>query len=229
MKLLMIGCEYAGTTTLADALKEWFAETMGANIRIIHDHFKIPDNKPHGDALTEEEIQQLQALSPRVMEVVQRHNIYYHTPQGPSGGSGSGITIGLHFDDLVYGPLYWGYGKPGSIGDRRVIAKHIEHSVMKWAPDTVLVLMKATPDVIIRRMREAPHPYPVVQGKDVEHVLQRFEEEAWASLLGRRITLDTSTATVEQTVADFAGQALSLLTDEDRTAMLLFQSRVRQG
>ena len=220
MRLLMIGCEYVGTTTLAYAIKDWAADTMGIDIRIVHDHFKIPDTQPHGSALTQDELRQFQSLSPRMTEVIQRHNIYYHTPQGPSEGHGSGITVGLHFDDMIYGPLYWGYGKKGQIGDRAVIAKHIEHSIMKWAPQTSLVLVKASPEVIARRMREAPHPYQVVQEKDIEHVLQRFEEESWASLLGNRITLDTSEATVEESVAEFADKLQPLLTPHDLERML---------
>ena len=221
MKLLLMGCEYSGTTTLAYGIKDWALETLGIDVRIVHDHFKIPDTAPHGEPLSDEDIESYRALTPRMMEVIQRHNIYYHTPG--EGSSGDGITVGLHFDDMVYGPLYWGYGKKGMIGDRAVIAKHIEHSIMKWAPETSLVHVKTSPEVIANRMKSDPHPFPVVQEKDIEHVLERFEEEAFAPLLGGRITLDTSTATVEESLAEFAEKVQPLLTESDRSRMLMRQ------
>ena len=80
MKLFLIGCEYSGTTTLAHAINEWTKKTMDKEFTLIHDHFKLPDTNPHGPALTEEEVAQFAALSPRLTEVIQRHNLYYHTP-----------------------------------------------------------------------------------------------------------------------------------------------------
>lgn len=221
MKLLLMGCEYAGTTTLAYGIKDWALQSLGIDIRLIHDHFKIPDTAPHGEPLTREDIEGFQALTPRMIEVIQRHNIYYHTPGEKS--SGDGITIGLHFDEMVYGPLYWGYGSKGMIGDRAVIAKHIEHSIMQWAPDTVLVHVDASPRVIAARMKADPHPYPVVQKKDIEYVLQRFEEEAFASLLGHRITINTSTFTVDESLAELTEKLYPLLTESDRSKMIMHQ------
>ena len=72
MRLILIGCEYAGTTTLANAINEWTQKTLGKEFSLIHDHFKLPDSKPHGPALTDAEVAQFQALSPRMTEVVQR-------------------------------------------------------------------------------------------------------------------------------------------------------------
>ena len=218
MRLLLAGCEYAGTTTLADAIKAWAMDAMDIDIRIIHDHFKVPDTKPHGEVLTDEEIAQFAALSPRMTEVIQRHDLYYHTPG--EGKSKDGLIIGLHIDEKIYGPLYWGYGLKGVLGDREVIARHIEHSIMKWAPEMVLVHVKASPEVIARRMKEAPHPYPVVKAADIEHVLQRFAEEVRRSMIGRTVVLDTSTATVEETLAEFVDQMQKYLTPEDQVRVL---------
>ena len=39
--------------------------------------------------------------------------------------------------------------------------------------------------------------------EDIEHVLARFEDEVEASLLQKRMVLDTSTSTVEDTLAEF--------------------------
>ena len=56
MYLILIGCEYAGTTTLAHAINEWTKESLGTEFKLIHDHSKLPDTKPHGLELTPDEI-----------------------------------------------------------------------------------------------------------------------------------------------------------------------------
>ena len=43
MYLILTGCEYAGTTTLAHAINEWMQASMGAEFKLIHDHFKLPE------------------------------------------------------------------------------------------------------------------------------------------------------------------------------------------
>ncbi len=55
MQLLIIGCEYAGTTTLAHAIDDWMALAMGSRMRLIHDHWKIPYTVGHPANISEEE------------------------------------------------------------------------------------------------------------------------------------------------------------------------------
>ena len=43
----------------------------------------------------------------------------------------------------------------------------------------------------------------VVQDEDVEYILKRFEEEFEWSLIRNKIVLDTTAATVEETLAEF--------------------------
>ncbi len=224
MRLILIGCEYSGTTTLANAINEWTKETMGKEFTLIHDHFKLPDTKPHGPELTETEIAQFAALSPRMTEVIQRHNLYYHTPAESSSGEDF-LGIGIHIDEAIYGPLYYGYGGPGDMGDRQMIAKNLEHRILKFAPETVLILVKASPEVIAKRMKENPHKYPLVPEKDIADVLQRFEEAHQNSLIRVKITLDTSTATGDETVADFAEKIQPYLTESELMRLLLSQGK----
>ncbi len=214
MYLILIGCEYAGTTTLANAVNEWTNQSLGTEFKLIHDHNKLPDTKPHGPQLTPEDIAAFQQLSPRLTEVIQRHNLYYHTPWA-SGSEENFMGIGLYFDELVYAPKYYGYGGRGQDGDRGVISRMLEQRILQFRPDAVLILVEAAPDVIRQRMAESPHPYPVVPAEDVEHINQRFQEEFDNSLIRQKFTLDTSTATVAESVAQFAVKIQPYLTAAD--------------
>ena len=40
MKLILVGCEYAGKTTLANEIVKWIDKTLGG-ARGFHDHFTI--------------------------------------------------------------------------------------------------------------------------------------------------------------------------------------------
>ena len=220
MYLILIGCEYAGTTTLAHAINEWTKESMGTEFKLIHDHYKLPDTKPHGIELTPDEIADFQRLSPRLTEVIQRHNLYYHTPW-ESGAEDNFMGIGLYFEELIYAPLYYAYGGRGEMGDRGLIARILEQRITRFRPDAVLILVQAAPEAIRQRMVESPHPYPVVPDGDVEHIIQRFEEEYEHSLIRHKFTLDTSNATVAESVAEFADKIHPFLTDGDLLRLAL--------
>ena len=60
---------------------------------------------------------------------------------------------------------------------------------------------------------------------DVEHVIQRFEEEYENSLIRQKFRLDTSTATVAESVAEFAGKIQACLTDGDLLRLALRRGR----
>lgn len=222
MYLIMIGCEYAGTTTLAHAINEWTKESLGTEFKLIHDHYKLPDTKPHGLELTSDEIEAFQRLSPRLTEVIQRHNLYYHTPWA-SGSDENFMGIGLYFEELVYAPMYYGYGGRGEMGDRGVISRLLEQRILQFRPDAVLVLVEAAPDVIRKRMEEEPHPYPIVPEGDVENVIQRFEDEYENSLIKNKFRLDTSVATVTESVSEFSGKIRPYLTEGDLLRLALQQ------
>ena len=96
--------------------------------------------------------------------------------------------------------------------------------ILDLAPDVVLVLLKASPATIRQRMRENPHPYQVVREQDVEYVLRRFEEEVAAALVQKRIVLDTTAATVAETLDQFVAAYEPFLTNED-----LLRMRQRQA
>ena len=229
MKLILIGCEYTGTTTLAYAINDWLAKETGTGAHLIHDHWKIPDISGHEPSdtallLTDGEMDQVMALSPKLKEMTQRYSLSYHTPSEPSDLHR--LMIGYHFDDGIYGPLYFDYGGPDDIHDRSALGRSIERVLLMHAPETVLLLVKATPAVIRRRMEQDPHHRGVLQEKDVEFVLERFDYEFKHSLIGQKITLDTSAVNADESLADFAEMVRPHLTDSDRSRMLLNRERL---
>jgi hypothetical protein len=222
MRLLLVGSEYAGARTLARALIEWSRETMGAFVGVpdeylVHDHFLMPKIS-HPPEFTDEEHEQILALSPRVKEMIQRHNIFYHIPFSTSGADS--VMIGLHIEDNVYGPLYFDYLVDPDPDDPIMATRNMfEPWINQFAPETVLVLVKASPDAIRKRMAERPHKRGVLQNGDIELVLRRFEEGFHRSALPNKLVIDTTDSTVEESVAEFASQIGPFLTDRDRERM----------
>ena len=228
MKLLIVGCEYSGTTTVAHAIRDWFESITGTRIRLVHDHFKIPFTIGHAEAasgpplLTEEERAQYMDLSPNLKESLQRHNIYYHTPNQASfdGDSEDRIVLGLHIEDAIYGPHYFGYGGENQTGNRRVISQHIEIRFARFAPETVLVHVKASPQIIRMRMRDDPHPSEVIRESDIEFILKRFGDEVAKSTIRHKIAVDTSNASVDESIAEFSKLMEPHFTEIDRIRIL---------
>ena len=217
MQCVIAGCEYVGTTTLAKSICGWLEQITGAKAGL-HDHFKWPflDHKP----LADDEIAQLMALSPRLREEHMRYMVEYHlSPNFFS--SPHHIMVGMHLDEAVYAPLYYGYGGSGEYADRTVEARRVEAHIMEMAPHTMQVLVTATPDVIATRMRADPHPYGLLKESDIENVLERFAEEHTRSLLRNKMVIDTSDASPSQSLAEFVRSVLPFLTDTDRSRILV--------
>lgn len=216
MNLVFVGCEYAGKSTLAGEVMEWAARTMGGTSHF-HDHFSVPSSE-----LSPEARESVLAVHPQFLEMFQRYSLTYHLGDG-FYSHGDHNLMGFVIEEAVYAPLYYGYGGPDSgapkrspEGQRTEMARDFESEMLAKAPGTVLVLLKADPGVIRRRMKEAPHTHPIVRDQDVEQVLARFEEEFEASLIQRRMVIDTSTATVAQTLAEFVEGYEPFMSPEDR-------------
>ena len=203
MNLIFVGCEYTGKSTLAAEVLKWAERTLGGSSHF-HDHMSVPSSELMPDAQ-----ESLLTLHPQALEMLQRYTIEYHVSEAFYSNPDHNL-MGLVIEEAVYAPLYYGYGGKDSKapfrspeGQRTEMARRIEGKILERAPGAVLVLFKATPEVIAKRMKENPHTHQVVQEKDIEYVLQRFEEEFEASLIQKRIVLDTTTATAEETLAEF--------------------------
>ena len=216
MRLILIGCEYAGTTTLTDNIGAWVERAMGGRMGK-HDHWKIPEvsHSPH----TKEENKAFLALSPRLQESFQRYHMEYHLSKTFYKGAHH-VLVGFHIDEAVYAPYYYGYGGDAQYSGGAWMARLIEGHILELAHDTVLVHVKASPEAIRERMKREPREFGVVKEKDVEYILQRFEEEHERSFLRQKIEIDNTDLTPEQTLARFVEEVQPHLTEADRARIL---------
>ena len=203
MNLVFVGCEYTGKSTIAAKVLKWAERTLGGTSHF-HDHFSVPSSE-----LSPEAQESVRQIHPQFLEMFQRYSLTYHLRQAFYDRPDHNL-MGYVIEEAVYAPLYYGYGckhsqatKRSPEGQRTEMARRFEGLILERAPDAVLVLFQADPDVITRRMREVPHTHQIVREEDIGHVLSRFEDEVEASLLQKRMVLDTSTSTVEETLAEF--------------------------
>ena len=67
------------------------------------------------------------------------------------------VAIGLHIENAIYAPIYFDYYVGDQAWARRAGDGHVEETILEFAPDTLLVLVKAAADTIASRMTESPH------------------------------------------------------------------------
>lgn len=213
MQLILVGCEYVGTTTLANAIDDWMDDTMGTRFSLIHDHWKIPHTSGHPDNSTPEEQEWLLRATPKFKEMHQRHSLYYHAHGWDNPDV---MMVGAAIEDAVYGPMYFGYGARGEFQDREVVVHQWERTILRKSEDMVLVHVSAETDEIARRMRDDPHVNMVISEGDIDSVKTRFAELVDWSLLPNKIEIDNSRP-VADTMAEFVGKIEPFLTDADRS------------
>ena len=231
MRLLLIGCEYTGKTTLAGHISRWMIDTLGVSLVRWHDHFVVPRldghtiihadgsdvviGKTEEDLNTDEDEEQIMSLRPRVLEQLQRHNIWRHMHPGLLSADDV-LFINFYYAEAIYAPLYYGYGEPGSFADRSARARAWDAEVLPYAPDMVLVLATAAPTTVAQRMADRPRVRGILKERDIPFVIDRFQQEYEASLIERKFTLDTTDATPQQTLAEFVDRIRPHLSEVDR-------------
>lgn len=190
MRAIVVGCEYTGVTTLIEGLMAWGHE------RDIHhhldDHFTIPDRQH----LPAEDRETMANLSPTLKERFQRMQLIYHIRL--LNRMEHILLGGFHIEEAIYGPLYYYPGRE---------AAHVRESEEEMPEDAILAHLTASPEVIQARMEADPHDYSLIKPEDIPTLLSRFQEEFDASLIKRKIQIDTSDLTANQLLQTFLDQA----------------------
>ena len=203
MRVIAVGCEYSGVSTLIDQVHQW-----GLSRGISHhldDHFTIPD----AYHLSDEEQRAMLAMLPAIKERFQRFQIVYHVRL--LHRYRDILLGGFHIEEKVYGPKYY--------------YPDIDIDIREYEPDmpddTLLVHLYAAPDTIRARMAAAPHPHSLVPAADVPEILDRFEQEVRASWLHRKFAIDTTDLTPTQLLETFLTRSIPHLSPEDAATRLL--------
>ncbi len=198
MRLIIIGTEYTGKTTLVDALMAW------GNSKGIHfhwdDHFSIPDQY----FLNEADQQVMLNLPPVLKERFQRFQIYYHIHVAKEYEDC--LLPGFYIEEMIYGHYYY----PGH--EWTPYARKVESEL---PADSILLLLTAAPDVIRRRMELAPHKYPIVKPADVEAISKQFETEYNQSWITNKLRIDTSDLTPDGLFDTFMKRVVPHLSARD--------------
>jgi hypothetical protein len=215
MRVILVGCEYVGTTTLAHAIDDWMDANMGVRFSLIHDHWRIPHTSGHPDDTTPEEQEWLLAATPKMKEMHQRHSLYYHAQAGTFTHD-DGMLIGGAIEDGVYGPMFFGYGGPDHRLNRETVQHQWEKTYLHFTDETVLVHVTADSDVIAQRLRNDPHENGIISESDIERVKQRFSELVEWSVLPKKISVDNS-GSIEDALAEFVSKMEPYFTDLDRS------------
>ena len=232
MRLILTGIEYAGKRTLGIEISRWWATQTGEEFLepphlSFHDHFTLPHvvhAMGHEDHKAQTEIDLLNA-NPGLQQLLQLYNINNKFTKGYIDMPDL-FLIDWYYSDAVYAPLYYGYGGPGQYADRQVVARRFDAEVNQLMPDMVLILMKASPTTIKKRVQEGESPFPnrhvstLFQAKDTEKVLESFEEQYEKSLITNKFILDTTTDSVKESLTEFKKQIKPFITSQDRLRLL---------
>jgi thymidylate kinase len=182
MRLIVVGCENVGKTSLVQNLQKWGKDT--GFFFHMDDHFTIPDSQH----LTEEEQERMWNLGPIVKERFQRFQIYYHIHILHCYENV--LITGCHIEEAVFGPRY--YKSKGMLQD---YGRKFEADIPL---DTTIVHLTARPEVIIERMNAAPRKYQLMQEDEIEEVCALFDQEVGRSWLRKKVKIDTSDMSEEE-------------------------------
>lgn len=198
MRVIVVGCEYSGVTTLIDGLMAW-GEERGIHHHL-DDHFTIPDSQH----LEPEDAAMMLKLTPLLKERFQRFQLVYHVRL--LHRFEHILLGGFHIEEEIYGPLYYYPGVP-TIGVR-------EYEV-EMPPDTILVHLTARPEVIAARMQKTPHQHTLIQAADIPMLLDLFRAKFHESWIKEKLEIDTSDLTPAQLLQTFLTKSQPHLNTRD--------------
>ena len=198
MRVIVVGCEYSGVTTLIESLMAW-GEERGIHHHL-DDHFTIPDSQH----LEPADAAMMLNLTPLLKERFQRFQLVYHVRL--LHRFEHILLGGFHIEEEIYGPLYYYPGVP-TIGVR-------EYEV-EMPPDTILVHLTARPEIIQERMQNTPHQHTLIQAADIPMLLELFRAKFHESWIKEKLEIDTSDLTPAQLLQTFWEKSLPHLNTRD--------------
>ncbi len=246
MKLIVTGCEYAGKTTLIKEILKWFKKMYIAPT--VHEHFTFPSRPSitRHDMWDPADQEKILRMTPSGRQRINFWGYVDHICQAGWGALyGDVIWEGYYVEDAVYGRAYYGYEEIGtpehanefseftrdtavSPGMKHVPRVHsaggprcLESMIMSVAPETILLLMEASPNIIEQRMKETPHEPQRIKKSDISTLVEEFREEVKNSLIAQKMILDTSKVTVEETFEQFRRDVTQYLTEKDMLRIVL--------
>ena len=181
MRVIAVGCEYSGVTSLLNGLRDWGSE-RGFHFHL-DDHFSIPD-RYH---LSPEDQKIMSDLPPVLKERFQRMQLVYHIRV--ANRHEHCLLGGFHIEEGIYGPLYY---YPGTASEDK------RQYEVEMPADAILVHLTARTEVIRSRMRSDQHDFNLIREADIDDLLERFKAEYTASWLSHKIEIDTSELTPPQ-------------------------------
>ena len=197
MRVIAVGCEYSGVSTLIEGLQAWAGERGFRHHP--DDHFTIPD----AYHLSDEEQRAMLDMLPAIKERFQRFQLVYHVRL--LRRYRHILLGGFHIEEAVYGPRYYYPGKQQEVREYEPEMPH----------DTILVHLHARPEVIRARMEATPHPHQLVPAEDVEDVQAAFAEQVRRSWIRRKVDIDTSDLTPPRLTDTFLRLLIPHLSPED--------------
>jgi hypothetical protein len=194
MRSIFAGIEYAGKSTLATMLGEYYRHRKVP----IHgdDHFTIPDS-----TLSPESRKIMVDLPNDMKERAQRMQIHYHVDIIKKYACP--LIVGWHLEEAVYSDVYGDDPDSPYYSNYHYGFQRLYESLVLEAhlPDVVMFHVTASDEEIAKRMKDDPHEYPIVRDKDIAEVKKRFDDEIEKSLFThqrRTVVLDTTDKTPQE-------------------------------
>ena len=201
MRVIVIGTEYTGKTTLVQDIQKW-----GLDRGIRHhmdDHFSIPDQQTLENPADQKAMTELPSA---LKERFQRFQIAYHVRLVHKYQHV--LLTGFHIEEMVYGQRYYYPDLVRPVENPQAW----EHDMPS---DMILVLLTASPEAIKQRMKDDPHDFPIVPESDIEEVQAAFCEEFRKSFFKQKFQIDTSTLTRYSLLNDFLRMSYPYLNAAD--------------
>ena len=204
MKLILVGCEYSGKTTLQLLISAWLQRITGSHRPFFHDHFGLPSANVHRfNSQYPVEIQdEIMALSPKLKEMFQRYVIEYHLGSSFYEYPDHGL-VGFHIEEAVYASVILWLRWPRRVcRSARGSPDGIEADIMEKAPRPCSYCLK-------RRQRSLRNECAKTRTRK-DFCKNKISNTSSADLRrnttvahSEAVVLDTSEATIDDTFSEF--------------------------